>query len=109
MSKESKSNQSKQSSQSENPKYPNIQISKYEGELGKAVGEVRIATSVVVVRSQQLCLLERLTFLGPGARAATERRALTQRLEERRRRDALAYQLSHINRGLARVGRAFIP
>ena len=80
-----------------------------DGELGKAMGEVRIATSVVVVRSQQLCLLERISFLGPGAKAAAERRALTQRLEERRRRDALVYQLSHINRGLTRVGRAFVP
>ena len=34
------------------------------GELGKVMGEVRRAMSVEVVRSQALCLLERLSHLG---------------------------------------------
>ena len=79
------------------------------GELGKVMGEVRRAMSVVVVRSQALCLLERLSQLGPGARAAGERRRVVQRLEEVRTRQAQAYRLAQQNRGLSRVGRAFIP
>ena len=79
------------------------------GELGKVMGEVRRAMSVQVVRSQALCLLERLSQLGPGARAAGERRKMVQKVEEVRRRQAQAYRLAHRNRGLCRVGRAFIP
>ena len=56
-----------------------------------------------------LCLLERLGHLGPGARAAGERRKVVQGLEEVRRRQAQAYQIAHRNRGLCRVGRAFVP
>ena len=79
------------------------------GELGQIMGEVRRAMSVQVVRSQALCLLERLGQLGPGARAAGERRQVVQRLEEVRRIQAQAYRLAHRNRGLCRVGRAFVP
>ena len=79
------------------------------GELGKVMGEVRRAMSVQVVRSQALCLLERLSHLGPGARAAGERRKVVQRIEENRKRQAQAYRLAHRNRGLCRVGRAFVP
>ena len=78
------------------------------GELGKAMGETRIATSVVVLRGQQLCLLERLSFLGPGVKAAGEKRALALRLQERRKRDAQAYCLAHDSRGTRGVGRAFV-
>ena len=80
-----------------------------KGELGKVMGEVRRAMSVQVVRSQALCLLERLSQLGPGARAAGERRKVVQRIEEIRKRQAQAYRLAHRNRGLCRVGRAFAP
>ena len=79
------------------------------GFLGKVTGEVRRAASVVVVRSQALCLLERLAHLGPGARAAAQRRAATLGLEERRRRERQAYDMAHDRLGLSRVGRAFIP
>ena len=79
------------------------------GELGKVMGEVRRAMSVTVVRSQALCLLERLSQLGPGARAAGERRRVVLRLEEERRRQAQAYSLASQTRGLSRAGRAFIP
>ena len=67
--------------------------------MGQAIGEVRRAMSVVVVRLQALCLLERLAHLGPGARAAGERRRVVQQLEERRRREAQAYRLAHLNLG----------
>ena len=79
------------------------------GELGKIMGEVRRAMSVQVVRSQALCLLERLSHLGPGARAAGERRKVVQRIEETRNRQAQAYRLAQRNRRLCRVGRAFVP
>ena len=78
------------------------------GLLGKVTGELRRALSVHVVRSQTIFLLERLAQLGPGARAAAERRAATLRLEERRRREAQAFTLAHQNRGLDRLGQAFI-
>ena len=79
-----------------------------EAMLGKVMGETRRAFSVVVVRSQAMCLLERLAQLGPGARAAAQRRQATLRLEERRRRERQAYSLAHERRGLGRVGRAFV-
>ena len=75
-----------------------------EAMLGKVMGEMRRAFSVVVVRT----LLERLAHLGPGARAAAQRRQATLRLEERRRRERQAYSLAHERRGLGRVGRAFV-
>ena len=79
------------------------------GQLGKITGEIRRAMSVVVVRSQALCLLERLSQLQPGARAASDRRRVTLRLEEARRRQAESYRLSQGNRGLSRLGRTFVP
>ena len=79
------------------------------GERGKIMGEVRRAMSVQVIRSQALCLLERLSHLGQGARAAGERRKVVQRMEEIRKRQAQSYCVAHRNRGLCRVGRAFVP
>ena len=76
--------------------------------LGKAIGEVRRAFSVTVVRAQSLCLLERLAHLGPGSRAAAQRRVVTMGLEERRR-ERQAFALANQGRGLSCVGRAFIP
>ena len=55
------------------------------GQLGKVMGEIRRALSVTVVRANALCLFERLSQLGPGARAAAKRRQGTLLLEERRR------------------------
>ena len=80
-----------------------------EGELGKAMGEVRRALSIVIVRSNALCLLERLTQLGPGARRAGERRRAVQALEARRQQQAQAYNIAQRQRGLTRVGGTFIP
>jgi hypothetical protein len=79
------------------------------GLLGKLMGEVRRAMSVVVVRAQAVCLLERLAHLGPGAGAAAKRRAVTLRLEEGRRREREAFALAQQARGASRVGRAFVP
>ena len=81
----------------------------FEGELGKAMGEVRRAFSVTAVRSNALCLLERLSQLSPGARRAGERRRVVQALEERRKQQAQAYSLAHRQRGLSRIGRTFVP
>ena len=78
------------------------------GLLGKVMGEIRRAFSIVVVRSQALCLLDRLAHLGPGARAAAQRRQNTIRLEERRRKERQAFDLASQERGLTRVGRSFI-
>ena len=80
-----------------------------KGRAWKSDGEVRRAMSVQVVRSQALCLLERLAQLGPGARAAGERRKVVHRIEEIRKRQTQAYHLAQRNRGLCRVGRAFVP
>ena len=80
-----------------------------EGMLGKVTGEIRRSFSVAVVRSQALCLLERVSQLGPGARAAAQRRQQTLGLEERRRRERQAFALANMGRGLSRVGRAFMP
>ena len=77
-----------------------------DGLLSKVMGDTRRATSVAVVRAQAICLMERLAHLGPGARAAAQRRQATLRLEECRRRDRQAFQLAHQRR--QRVGRAFI-
>ena len=55
------------------------------GQLGKVTGEIRRALSVTVVRANALCLFERLSQLGPGARAAAKRRQGTLLLEDRRR------------------------
>ncbi len=76
------------------------------GELWKAMGEARIATSVVVVRSQSLCLFERrLAFLGLGAKTVTERRVLIQQLEEWWWREAKAYRLHSKEPTLRRTAR----
>ena len=49
------------------------------GSWEKTIGETTIATSVLLVWGQQPCLLERLSFLGPGAKAACERQTLALR------------------------------
>ena len=78
------------------------------GQLGKVVGEIRRAMSVTIVRANSLCLLERLSQLGPGARAAAQRRQAALHLEERRRQERQAFDLAWQARRSSRVGRAFI-
>ena len=79
------------------------------GELGKVMGDTRRALSVTIVRANALCLLERLSQLGPGAGAAAKRRQVALREEERRRQDRQAFDLAWQTQGALRVGRAFIP
>ena len=78
------------------------------GQLGRVTGEIRRAASATVVRAQAVCLLERLSFLGSGARSAAQRRQTTLTLVERWRREAQAYQLATQARGFGREGRAFV-
>ena len=79
------------------------------GQLGKVMGEIRRALSVTVVRANAICLLERLSQLGPGARAAAKRRQGALLLEERRRQEREAFEMARQARGSCRVGRAFVP
>ena len=78
------------------------------GQLGKVMGEIRRAMSVTIVRANSLCLLERLSQLGPGARAAAQRRRAALHLEERRRQERQAFDLAWQARRSSRVGRAFV-
>ena len=78
------------------------------GKLGKVMGDIRRALSVTIVRANAMCLLERLSQLGPGAGAAAKRRQVAVRLEERRRQDRQAFDLAWQARGASMVGRAFI-
>ena len=78
------------------------------GQLGKIMGDIRRALSVTIVRANAMCLLERLSQLGPGAGAAAKRRQVALRLEERRRQDRQAHDLAWQARGASRVGRAFV-
>ena len=79
-------------------------------ELGVAIAQIRKYLSTAFVRAQGLCLLNRLCFLGEGARAAAGRRDLAKRLEVSRRRDLMAHYQAHIRgQGLARVGHIFVP
>ena len=79
------------------------------GQLGKVTGHIRQALSVTVVRANSLCLLDRLTQLGPGAGAAARMRAGALVLEGRRRRDRQAFDIAWRDRGAGRVGRACVP
>ena len=85
------------------------------GVLGRVTGEIRQGFSATVVRAAAMCFFERLGHLGPGACAAAERRQLTVRLEERRRRQREAWPgthgpgLAHMGNSASRVGRAFVP
>ena len=80
-----------------------------ENELGVVISQVRKYLSTAFVRAQSLCLLNRLGFLGEGAKAAAGRRNLAKRLEEGRRRDRQAHYLAHIRgRGLSREGQTFV-
>ena len=81
-----------------------------EGELGQVIGQLRRRLSCTSIRAQALCLLSRLGQLGPGARAAADRRGDALRAETARRREAQAHWQAHIKgRGLGRVGMMFVP
>ena len=73
------------------------------------MGEIRRSASVTVVRSQAVCLLEHLAFLGPGARQTAQRRQTTLRLEQRRRKEVQAYQLALAGRGRGEWAKLLSP
>ena len=56
-----------------------------DNELGVVISQIRKYLSTSFIRAQSLCLLNRLGFLGEGAKAAAGRRNLVKRLEEGRR------------------------
>ena len=61
-----------------------------------AIGQIRRVLSTTFVRAQALCLLSRVSQLGPGARSANDRRVLAQRLEQGRARERSANYWAHI-------------
>ena len=81
-----------------------------DNELGVIIAQIRKYLSTAFVRAQGLCLLNRLCFLGEGAKAAAGRRDLARRLEVSRKRDLQAHFQAHIRgQGLSRVGQIFVP
>ena len=79
-------------------------------ELGALIAQIRKYLSVAFTRAQSLCLVNRLRFLGEGARAAAGRRARDQLGEAMRQRDLQAHYQAHVRgRGLSRVGQVFVP
>ena len=53
-----------------------------------------------------MCLVENDKLVTWGHFALV---SVVRQLEERRRREAQAYRMAHLNRGLGREGRAFVP
>ena len=81
-----------------------------DNEFGVVVAQVRKYLSTSFIRAQSLCLINRLGFLGDGAKAAFGRRQLAGRLEEGRRRDRQAHHLAYVRgMGLSRSGQTFVP
>ena len=73
------------------------------------VAQVRKNLSLTFIRAQSLYLLNRLGFLGEGAKAAAGRRDLAKRMEEGRRRERQASYLAHEHgQGLSRSGQIFV-
>ena len=80
------------------------------GEMGQVIGQLRRRLSCTFVKAQALCLLSRLGQLGPGAKAAAERRHDAKRAETERRREAQAHWQAHVRgRGPGKVGMLFVP
>ena len=65
--------------------------------------------SILLVRSNAHCRLERLAHLGPGAKAVWERRRVVERLEEVRRRQVQTYNLAHQSQGTDQTGKGPYP
>ena len=51
------------------------------------VTQIKKNLSTTFVKAQSLCIINRLSYVGEGARAAAGRRDLASRVEEGRRRD----------------------
>ena len=80
-----------------------------DNELGVIISQIRKYLSTAFIRAQSLCLLNRLCYLGEGAKAAAGRRNLTKRLEVGRRREREAHFQAHIRGlGLSRAGQLFV-
>ena len=78
-------------------------------QIGVIIAQIRKFLSTAFVRANSLCLLNRLGFLGDGAKAASERRNLAKRIEFGRRRDRQAHFQAHMRgRGLSRAGQPFV-
>ena len=78
-------------------------------ELGILTTQIRKYLSTSFVRAQSICLLNRLCYLGEGAKEAAGRRDLVRRMEVGRRREREAHFQAHIRgKGLSRVGLTFI-
>ena len=81
-----------------------------DNELGVIIAQIRKYLSSTFVKAQSLCLINRLGYLGQGAKAAAGRRDLAKRLEVSRKRDLYAHFQAHIRgRGLSREGQVFVP
>ena len=81
-----------------------------DNELGAIIAQIRKYLSSAFVRAQSLCLINRLCFLGEGAKAAAGRRDLARRLEVSRKREMVAHFQAHIRgQGLSRAGQIFVP
>ena len=79
-------------------------------ELSTVTGNIRRVLSCTFVRSQALCLLQRLGQVGEGAKGAADRRAAALRADHARKQEARANWLANVSgRGLGLVGMFFIP
>ena len=81
-----------------------------DDELDSIIAQIRKYSTSAFVRAQSRCLLNRLCFLGVGAKAAAGRRDRARRLEVLRKRDLVAHFQAHIRgQGLSRAGQIFVP
>ena len=81
-----------------------------DNELEVVISQIRKYLSTSFIRAQSLCLLNRLCFLGEGAKAAAGSQDLAKSVEISRKRDLLAHHQAHIRgQGLSRAGLIFVP
>ena len=78
------------------------------GDLSSIVARYRRILSCAFVRATESCLLARLGHLDAGARAASQRRQVTVREEERDRREEAAHFQAHV-RGRCGARRKRLP
>ena len=77
-------------------------------ELGAIISQIRRILSVNFVTAQAICLLNRISYLGAGGKAASERRSMMMRREDARRQERQSHYLAHIKGcGLSKVGCLF--
>ena len=85
-------------------------VTSIKSELGVIIAQIRKFLSTAFIKANSLCLINRLGYLGDGAKAAAGRRDLARRLEVSRKRDLNAHFQAHIRgQGLSRVGQIFVP